>query len=66
MKKFLEIYLRIYLGFFITLPAVFFTVLYIVGCFISWSILEPDIEWSYVRLYMVIALIVAFFMSMDE
>ena len=62
MKKFLEIYL----GFFITLPAVFFTVLYAIVCFISWSIVEVNIEWAYVRLYTVLAAIVAFFIAADE
>ena len=62
MKKFLEIYL----GFFISLPIVFCIVIYLIGCFVTWSIIQPDIEWPIVRLYMVIALIVSFFMSMDE
>jgi hypothetical protein len=62
MKKFLEIYL----GFFIALPLALCIVLYAIGCFMTWSILEPNIEWAYVRLYMVMALIVSFVMSMDE
>jgi hypothetical protein len=62
MKKFLEIYL----GFFIALPLAFCIVIYLIGCFITWSIIQPDIEWPIVRLYMVIALIVSFFMAVDE
>jgi len=62
MKKFLEIYL----GFFIALPIVFCIIIYLIGCFVTWSIIQPDIEWPIVRLYMVIALIVSFFMAMDE
>jgi hypothetical protein len=61
MKKFLEIYL----GFFIALPLALCIVLYAIGCFMTWSI-QVNIEWPIVRLYMVIALIVSFFMSMDE
>jgi hypothetical protein len=66
MKKFLEIYL----GFFIALPLALCIVLYAIGCFMTWSILEPNIEWTiewaYVRLYMVIALIVSIFLAADE
>ncbi len=62
MKKFLEIYL----GFFIALPLAFCIVIYLIGCFMTWSILEPNIEWPIVRLYMVIVLIVSFFMAVDE
>lgn len=61
MKKFLEIYL----GFFIALPIVFCIVIYLIGCFVTWSIIQPDIEWPIVRLYMVIALVVSFFMVVD-
>ena len=62
MKKFLEIYL----GFFIALPIAFCIVIYLIGCFITWSIIQPDIEWPIVRLYMIIAAIVSFFMAVDE
>lgn len=62
MKKFLEIYL----GFFTALPLVFCTVIYLVGCFISWSILEVDIQWPIVRMYMVIAFIASIFLAADE
>jgi hypothetical protein len=62
MKKFLEIYL----GFFIALPLALCIVLYAVGCFMTWSILEVNIEWPIVRLYMVMTLIVSFFMAADE
>lgn len=62
MKKFLEIYL----GFFIALPLAFCIVLYAIGCFMTWSILEPNIEWPIVRVYMVIALIVSIFLAADE
>jgi hypothetical protein len=62
MKKFLEIYL----GFFIALPLALCIVLYLIGCFMTWSILEPNIEWAYVRLYMVLAFIVSIFLAADE
>ena len=62
MKKFLEIYL----GFFIALPLALCIVLYAIGCFMTWSILEVNIEWPIVRLYMVMTLIVSFFMAADE
>jgi hypothetical protein len=62
MKKFLQIYL----GFFTALPLVFCLVIYLVGCFISWSILEVDIQWPIVRLYAVIAFIVSIFLAADE
>lgn len=62
MKKFLQIYL----GFFILLPLVFYIVVYLLGCFISWSILEVDIQWPIVRLYAVIAFIVSIFLAADE
>ena len=62
MKKFLEIYL----GFFTALPLAFCIVLYLVGCFISWSILEVDIQWPIVRMYMVIAFVLSIFLAADE
>lgn len=62
MRKFLEIYL----GFFIALPIVFCIIIYLIGCFISWSILEVNVEWPIVRVYMVIAFVVSLFMAMDE
>ena len=62
MRKFVQIYL----GFFIALPTALCIILYLVGCFISWSIIEVNIEWTYVRVYMVIAFIVSLFISMDE
>ena len=62
MKKFLQIYL----GFFTALPIVLCLVLYLVGCFISWSILEVDIQWPIVRMYMVIAFILSIFLAADE
>ena len=62
MKKFLEIYL----GFFVALPLAFCILLYLVGCFISWSILKVNVEWPIVRVYMVIAFIVSIFLAADE
>ena len=62
MKKFLEIYL----GFFVALPLAFCILLYLVGCFISWSVLEVNVEWPIVRVYMVIAFIVSIFLAADE
>ena len=62
MKKFLEIYL----GFFIALPVVLCIAVYLIGCFMTWSIIEVNIEWAYVRLYMVIAFIVSIFLAADE
>ena len=62
MKKFLEIYL----GFFIALPLIFCIIIYLIGCFMTWSIIQLDIEWPYVRLYIVIAFIVSIFIAADE
>lgn len=62
MKKFLEIYL----GFFIALPLALCIVLYLIGCFMAWSIIQLDIEWPYVRLYIVISFIVSIFLAADE
>jgi len=62
MKKFLEIYL----GFFIALPLVFCIIIYLIACFMTWSIIQPDIEWPIVRLYMVIAFVVSIFIAADE
>ena len=61
MKKFLAL-----LAFFIGIPLALCIVLYAIGCFMTWSILEPDIEWVYVRLYMVMTLIVSIFLAADE
>ena len=62
MKKFLEIYL----GLFIALPLVFCIAVYAIGCFMTWSILEVNIEWGIVRLYMVMTFIVSIFLAVDE
>ena len=66
MKKFLEIYL----GFFIALPLVFcivaYLIVYLIGCFATWSIIEVHIDWFFIRAYMIMALVVSFFMSIDE
>jgi len=62
MKKFLEIYL----GFCIALPLAFCIVVYALGCFISWSILEVDIQWPIVRVYVIMALIVSIFFAANE
>jgi len=62
MKKFLTLFL----GFFIALPLAFCIVIYLIGCFISWSILEVDIQWPIVRVYMVIAFIVSIFLAADK
>ena len=62
MKKFLEIYL----GFFIALPLVFCIVAYLIGCFATWSIIEVPIDWFFIRAYMIMALVVSFFISIDK
>lgn len=62
MKKFLEIYL----GFFIALPLALCIILYLIGCFMSWSILEVNVEWPIVRMYVVIAFIISIFLAADE
>ena len=62
MKKFLEIYL----GFFIALPLAFCIVVYAIGCFMTWGIIEVDIQWPIVRVYVIIALIVSIFLAADE
>lgn len=62
MKKFLQIYL----GMFILMPLALSAVVYLVGCFLSWSILEVGIQWGIVRVYMVIAAVFAFFLAADD
>jgi hypothetical protein len=62
MKKFLDIYL----GFFIALPIAFCIVIYLIGCFMTWSIIEVPIDWFFIRAYMIMALVMSFFMSIDE
>lgn len=62
MKKFLQIYL----GMFILMPLALCAVVYLVGCFISWSILEVDIQWEIVRIYVILSAIIAFFLTIDE
>jgi len=62
MKKFLQIYL----GFFIILPVALCLLIYSLGCFLSWSILVVDIQWWVVRLYLVLSIIFALFISTDE
>ena len=62
MKKFLTIYL----GFFLGLPLVFCITIYLTGCFVSWSILEVDIQWGVVRVYMIFSAVFALFLSLDK
>jgi hypothetical protein len=62
MKKFLEIYL----GFFIALPIVFCIIVYLIGCFISWSIISVNIHWGIVRVYICLAIIITLFLANDE
>lgn len=62
MKKFLTVYV----GFFLGLPLVFCITVYLTGCFVAWSILEVNIQWGIVRVYMVIAFIVSIFLAADE
>ncbi len=62
MKKFLEIYLGVFLG----LPIAFCMVIYLVGCFVSWSILEVNIQWGVVRGYMLLSVPFAFLLSIDN
>jgi len=62
MKKFITIYL----GFFIALPLAFCIMIYLLGCFVSWSILEVNIEWAVVRVYMLFSTVFAFFLSIDK
>ena len=58
-------FLQIYLGFFVILPVAFCLLVYSLGCFLSWSILVVDIQWWVVRIYLVLAIIFAFFLSID-
>jgi len=62
MKKFLQIYG----GWFLALPVLFCLVVYLVGCFLSWSILEVDIQWGIVRAYMLFSVIPSFFLAGDK
>jgi hypothetical protein len=62
MKKFCSIYL----GFFITLPLAICLFIYLIACFITWSILPVNIEWGVVRGYMFISFIITLFLASDE
>jgi hypothetical protein len=62
MKKFL----KIYLGGFIALPLVACILVYLLRCFVSWSIIQEDIDWLIVRFYLVLAAIPSFFLSLDK
>ena len=62
MKKFLQIYLGLFLG----LPTASCMVIYSIGCFITWEILPVNIEWGIVRGYMLLSIIFAFFLSIDK
>ena len=59
-------FLQIYLGFFIILPVAICLLVYSLGCFLSWSILVVDIQWWVVRLFLILSIIFAFFLSIDE
>jgi hypothetical protein len=59
-------FLQIYLGFFVILPVAFCLVVYSLGCFLSWSILVVDIQWWVVRLFLILSIIFALFLSIDE
>jgi len=61
MKKFLAL-----LAFFIGIPLALCIVVYAIGCFMTWSILKVDIVWPIVRLYVVVACILSFFMTLDK
>jgi hypothetical protein len=62
MKKFLQIYL----GGFIAIPLAVCLAVYLIGCFLTWGIILLDIQWGVVRGYLIISLIFAFFLSIDE
>jgi hypothetical protein len=62
MKKFLQIYG----GIFLALPIAFCVVMYLMGCFITWSIPPVNIEWSIVRVYMIFSALFALFISLDK
>ena len=62
MKRFLETYL----AFFIVLPLLFCIMLYLICCFASWSIIELNIDWRLIRLYLSIAFVCTFLMTVDE
>lgn len=61
MKKFASI-----LGFFIVVPIVVIMVIYSIACWIAWGILPVHVEWVVIRVYVVIAFIISFFMSLDK
>jgi hypothetical protein len=62
MKKFLQIY-----GIsFLALPIIFCMIIYLLGCFITWSIPPVNIEWGIVRVYMIFSLIFALFLTLDK
>ena len=65
----MEEYLNKLLGmllFFIGIPFMIGSIGWLVTMFISWEIYLPDIEWSFVRLYMVIAIVVSLFLAADD
>ena len=62
MKKFLTLFL----GFSIALPLAFCIVIYLMGCFLSCDILPVHVEWGIIRVYVVIAFVLSFFISLDK
>jgi hypothetical protein len=61
IKKFASI-----LGFFIVIPIAVITILYSIACFVAWGILPVHVEWVFIRIYIIVAFVVSFFMSLDN
>jgi hypothetical protein len=61
MKKFASI-----LGFFILVPIVVIILIYSIACCITWCIIPVHVEWGVIRVYVLIACVLSFFMSLDK
>ncbi len=64
--EFIKKFLPIYFVFFIVFPIAFCLSIYAIGCWISWDILTVNIEWIVVRIYLIVAFIVSFFLTLDK
>ena len=65
----MEEYLDKLLGtllFFIGIPFMIGSIGWITTMFVIWEIYLPDIEWIFVRLYMVIAIVISLFLAADD
>ena len=73
MKKFLKRFIEtlavsflLPLAVFFLLPLVLVAVIYLAVCFCGWDIYTPSVEWVYIRVYLILALFLSFFLSLKD